>query len=359
MLKRASQLLNQATEEKQLAAAVLRVNQKGEPAHISSHGVTRFDVPESVTEETWFDLASLTKILATTALTMHLFEAGKIDLAAPIGQYLHEIKSDLADVALHHFLSHTSGAADWRPFYQKIPVADLQKPAGKRMMRSLHLQEEKQYPAGSRQLYSDVGFALLGFALETITGETLERAVTQQIFHSLNIDELSFLQGDQHEIPSLAATENCAWRGHMLCGEVHDQNTWAAGGCLGQAGLFGTAAGVAAMMEEFRCALAGQGKIFSRKTINAFMGKPKDLPKASFRLGFDSPSRPLSATGKYFSDASFGHLAFTGCSCWCDPTRELTVVLLTNRIHPTVDNEVLKTLRPQVHDAVIEELFTE
>ncbi len=356
MLTGPARLLDAAVAPRRLPGAVLRVDQAGRTVHYTAHGVTRFDAPLPVDIDTWFDLASLTKILATTPAVMLLVQRGMMCLDEPLGRYLSELRSPLAEATLRAFLAHSSGAAAWRPFFERVDDAVPNTPAARESLRRLHLNESAEYPANTRELYSDVGFALIGFAVEAVTGEPLDRFVTREILQPLAGDQLAFLQVDPQPGLRIAATEDCPWRRRVLVGEVSDENAWAAGGCLGQAGLFGTAAGVAAVMEEFRLARAGSGRIFQSDTMAAFLSRKAPPPMRTRWLGFDAPSGEQSAAGRYLGPMTFGHLGFTGVSAWCDPERELTIILLTNRVHPTRENQIHQELRPQVHDAVVTEL---
>jgi CubicO group peptidase (beta-lactamase class C family) len=356
MLKEAARILDEATRTRQIPAAVLRVDVAGQTVHESAHGVTGFYNPQAITIDTWFDLASLTKILATAPATMLLAQHRAMSLDEPLGACLPEMKSPLAEVRLRRFLSHASGAAAWRPYYLRVDANKLRTPEAKHEIRKMHLAETPEYPPGSRELYSDVGFALLGFAVEAVTGESLDRFVIEHIVRQVAGREMDYLQINPRAGIQIAATEACPWRGRVLAGEVHDENTWAAGGCLGQAGLFGTASAVAALMEEYRLASKDRGRLYNAETIRMFMRKNTGSPDATRRLGFDSPSRADSSAGRYFGPNSFGHLGFTGVSAWCDPDKQLTVVLLTNRVHPTRENQAHRHLRPSIHDAVVTEL---
>lgn len=356
MLKAAAKLLHEATKSGKLAGAVLRVDRAGQTVHLSSHGVTRFDQPEAVTNETWFDLASMTKIIGTIPAIMLLVQNRAMFLDDPMGKYLPELKTPLSEVPLKYYLSHHSGVVAWRPYYNQIAWNDLNTKTAREKIKQLHLAERPAYEPGSEQRYSDVGFALLGFAVEEVTGKKLENYVLNNILKKITPKNLAYLQIKPMQKITIAATESCPWREKVMQGEVHDENTWAAGGCLGQAGLFGTAEGVAEVMEEFRLAGKDQGKVFTNETLVSFMHKEQHNEKETYRLGFDSPSLFGSSTGRFMGPNTFGHLGFTGCSAWCDPDRALTIVLLTNRVHPTRGNNILKRLRPLIHNAVIGEL---
>jgi CubicO group peptidase (beta-lactamase class C family) len=301
-------------------------------------------------------LASLTKVLVTTPAWMLRFQEKQADLEAPLRKYLPDFATPLGAQSVRRFLTHTSGALAWRPFFEAIAPELRNTPAGKEALRQALMTETPTYEPGTRQVYSDVGFALLGFAVEHAAAMPLSALARDRLFAPLDIDDLAFLQVEARDGIAVAATEDSPWRGGVLAGAVHDENTWAAGGCLGQSGLFGTTAGVARVMDEFRRALRGHGQLFDQPTIAEFMKRPPLPPPPDFRHGFDSPSAVGSSAGEYFGPATFGHLGFTGVSAWCDPAHELVVVLLTNRVHPTRDNEFIRVLRPLVHNAVIEEL---
>jgi serine-type D-Ala-D-Ala carboxypeptidase len=356
MLSRAREILGEATSRRRIPGAVLHVEVGERVVHASAHGVTQYETGEPTSVRTWFDLASLTKILATTPAVMLLWQGGRLDLDAPLVTYLPEVDTALGREPVWRFLHHTSGARDWEAYYERVPPELRGTPEGFALIRSLLAAEEPIYQAGASEKYSDVNFALLAWMVERISGQSLTQFVREKIFASLTVRTLGFLQTEEFSPPEIAATEICPWRGKLLVGGVHDDNTYAAGAPLGQAGLFGDAAGVAQMMAEYRRAMAGNGRLFLPKTVAEFMHKPEAPPGGSFRLGFDSPSGRGSSTGRHFGHRTFGHLGFTGVSAWCDPDAELTVVLLTNRVHPRRGNEFIKELRPALHDAIWEEL---
>lgn len=354
MLKPVAALLEKATIAKKIPGAVVRIEQGGRLLHESAHGVTRFDRPCPVTPETWFDLASLTKILATTPAVMLLAQRQKIDLQQPLGRYLPDLNETTAGQPLERFLNHTSGLLAWRPFFRSIPTELRQTASAREIMTRLLLAEKPVTEPGSRQVYSDINFALLGLAVEHLTAQPFHRFVQDEIYRPLGVDSLAFPETDPRPMPAVAATEDCPWRGRVLEGETHDENAWVVGGCAGHAGLFGAVAGISVLMEEFRSALSGRGRLFESRLVKRFMQRPVAIPEANHRLGFDSVSTKGSSMGRYFGPTAFGHHGFTGVSAWCDPDRGLTVVLLTNRVHPRRDNEFIKELRPLIHDLAAE-----
>lgn len=290
--------------------------------------------------DTIFDLASLTKVIVTTSLVMRHVAAGRVTLDTPVAAIMPDWTGpDRSDVRIRHLLNHSSGlpahlrlwetAHGRSAFLQAIATAPLER------------------PPGAAAVYSDPGFILLGLILETIGGEPLDRQfaeIAKAVGSTLLFRPLASLY------ERIAPTEFDPWRGRMLCGEVHDENAAALGGVAGHAGLFGTAAAVAAFA---RIVL----ETFERTTI---LGTPElmrtfaarsDVPGSSRALGWDT-ALPTSSCGSAMSPTAIGHTGFTGTSLWIDRERNLYAVLLTNRVHPTRANEQLIGLRPQFHDAL-------
>ncbi|MDP8225501.1 MAG: serine hydrolase domain-containing protein [Candidatus Lernaella stagnicola] len=350
-------ILERAVEQKDIPGAVLRVERAGRLVHESAHGVTRYDTPHPVRLDTWFDLASLTKILATTPVAMRLFDRGDLDLDAPLHDFLPDVAEDFGRQPFYRFLHHTSGARPSGSYHRLMPPELVATAGGKTWTKSQLAEERPAYEPGTRQVYSDIGFALAGWALERLSGASLDDLFQREVAGPLRITDLLFLQVTPRSVDSIAATQDCPWRGRVVCGVVHDYDTYAAGGALGQAGLFGTAAAVARVVEEFRLALQGESDWLSNSAMTAFLNNADHLPGVDYRLGFDTVSAVGSTAGDHFSRDTFGHLGFTGVSAWCDPKAELTVVLLTNRLHPSIENLAIRTLRPAVHNAVWKELF--
>jgi serine-type D-Ala-D-Ala carboxypeptidase len=308
-----------------------------------------------VTAQTCFDLASLTKPLATTLAVLCLLKEAKIRLSDPLSLWWgEEVPPDKRAITLRCLLGHGSGLPAHRPYYEalvKHPPAER-----KALLRQWLLAEPLLYPPGQQRLYSDLDFMLLGLLIEEVTGQRLEQTVAEKVMRPLDLQEELFFQtlpvaGRQR---IFAATENCPWRGRVLVGEVHDDNAHVLGGVAGHAGLFGTIGGVLALASHL---------LESRQGLTVHPGyRSADLLEclsplhrafgSSLLLGFDSPSPGLSSAGRFFSPASFGHLGFTGTSFWIDPAQDLVVVLLTNRIHPRRDNDRIKAFRPLFHDAV-------
>ncbi len=226
-------------------------------------------------------------------------------------------------------------------------------------MQSL-IKEPMIYPTGKKVLYSDLGFMILCRVVENLTGMRLDHLVDETVYRPLGMTDLFFLSTDpsngnlvEHkERFEFAATEQCPWRNRVLEGAVHDDNAYVVGGIDGHAGLFGTAGGVHALLTELLAAYHGYSgnDIFQSDHVQFFLKERYGSERA---LGFDKPSMPDSSSGKYFSKNTVGHLGFTGTSFWMDLDRKIIVILLTNRVHPTRENEKIKDFRPKIHDAVM------
>lgn len=342
--------MRRAAAEGVFPGAVLLVALGGRVLVHRAYGVTDFESGRPVTAATAFDLASLTKPLATALCLLRLGEQKRVAIARPLSHFLPAFEGgDKAGVTLAHLLRHTSGLPDHRPFFRTL----VSLPAGGRgaALEERIRREPLLFPPGARTLYSDLGFMLLGRVVEAVTGRPLDRAAAELVYRPLGLEEELFFLPDAAPRParSFAATERCPFRGRLLCAEVHDENAWALGGVAGHAGLFGTAAGVFGLLEELRRARQGRGRLFSAAAAAAFL-RPR--PAGGRTLGFDVPQEPDPSCGRGFSRQSVGHLGFTGTSFWLDLERGLAVVLLTNRVHPSRENLLIRAFRPALHQAV-------
>ncbi len=278
------------------------------------------------TLRTRYDLASLTKPVVATLVARHRARHG-LDLdAAPRGP------------TWKHLLGHASGWPAHRD-YSALPADQIPTAVW---------TEPLERPGGLRAVYSDLGYMALGWSLEDLTGRRLDELV-DAVRDELRLGELAF--GPSEEA---APTERCARRG-LLVGAVHDPNAWALGGVAGHAGLFGTAADVAAFGARLLHAVERETAL--GKELACFWGTPAASEPTTWRLGFDTPSLVGSSAGTRFGPRAVGHLGFTGTSLWLDPDARLSVALLSNRVHPeVVANPAIRLLRPRFHDAVREAL---
>ena len=295
----------------------------------------------AASEETVFDLASLTKVIATTTLAMQLVERGAVRLSDPVSSWLPRWRGrDRIHVRVRDLLEHCSGLTGWMPLYRTHQGRDEIQDA----ICALPLE----YAPWTRSIYSDLGFILLGFILEDAGGARLDR----QFASVAGPLEIRF--GTRAEWRARTApTEIDRWRGRLLTGEVHDENAWALGGVAGHAGLFGTAQAVGVFARLVLATCRADTELSRRDTLARFMTR-STVPCSSRAVGWDT-MLPTSSCGTRLSARAVGHTGFTGTSLWIDPARDFYVVLLTNRVHPSRENPRLAILRPRVHDAVVEE----
>jgi CubicO group peptidase (beta-lactamase class C family) len=354
-MKHVDTLMRQAVSERVFPGAVLLVSRQGTILFYSAYGYANIFTEAPMTKETIFDLASLTKPLATTLAVMKLVQQAKIDLEQELGGILPEFKnSGKSAIRIKHLLSHTSGIPDYRPFYKTL--RDYPHEIRQNLLRKLLVEEPLIHPIGKAVLYSDLGFMILRWAIEQVAGVRLDRFVAAEIYGYLGLENLFFIELDA-PLPEgrFAATERCPWRRTVLEGRVHDENAYAVGGIEGHAGLFGTAADVHGLLCDLLANYHGNGasRLFQKEFVRPFF---KRLPNSDKALGFDTPSLQSSSSGRFFSRNSVGHLGFTGTSFWMDLERSVIVVLFTNRIHPSRENNAIKPFRPQLHDAVMKSL---
>jgi len=344
----ARQVLERAITVKAFPAAVVEVGTAHRPLWRQAFGHLSLDVEAADTrEDTVFDLASLTKVLATTPLIMQRVERGGLGLDDPVSTHVSLWRDEHggAPVTIRDLLAHCSGLPAHLPFYKELK--------GRAAFEGAICATPLAYPPRSKSIYSDLGFMLLGFILEDV-GAPL----------SLQFDTLLQQMGGIHDLqfhpPVLwrartAPTRRDEWRGRLLVGEVDDDNAWALGGVAGHAGLFGTVQAVGECARHLLQILAGRQGAFQEQTLRTFISRRTDVPGSSRALGWDT-MLPTSSCGTRLSPQAFGHVGFTGTSLWIDPHAAIYVVLLTNRVHPTPDNDAIKQIRPALHDAVMDEL---
>jgi CubicO group peptidase (beta-lactamase class C family) len=346
---------------------VLSVSDGGAPVLMLPFGRTQ-SVPvgagEEVTAETIYDIASLTKPLAISGVLMKLIESGAVALETPARTLVPELVTEGSEaITIAHLVGHSAGFPDHVKFYERLWAGDLAGAASARdalirMAGATPLID----PPGRVTRYSDVGYILLGAALERAAGQRLDAAVARLVTEPLAMTSTFFVDLIDLEAPdhppihpraAIAPTEVCERRG-LLRGEVHDENAHAAGGICGHAGLFSTAADVARFAAAVCDAATGIAGHFDPAIVR-MLTTTASTPGSTWRLGWDTPSRTpgVSHAGDSWPRDGFGHLAFTGCSMWLDPPRRRHVVLLTNRVHPTRNGTGIRELRRAVMDAVV------
>lgn len=341
---RAADVVQRGVDERAFPAAVVEVGRGGGVLWRQAFGTLDSDSESAPTEDnTVFDLASLTKVLATTSLAMRLVERGALALDHPIRKWIREWRgTDREDVTLRALLTHSSGLSAWLPFFRDHTGRQEYQHA----ISSLPLE----YRPDTQSIYSDLGFILLGFILEDAGGRPFQSHATE-LLASFTPAPLMFNPPAALR-PTIAPTENDAWRGRRLVGEVHDENCWALGGAAGHAGLFGTAEAVGDVARAVLGALTGRdARLASTDTVRLFVTR-YSAATGSRALGWDT-MLPTSSCGTKMSPTAFGHTGFTGTSLWIDPERDLYVVFLTNRVNPSRENTAIQRIRPALHDSVL------
>ncbi len=355
-------LMHQAVETGVFPGGVLLVARNGGIEFLEAYGWRNLFTRQVVTTNTIFDLASLTKPLATTPALMLLAQQARLELDQPIGIHCRWLNgTDKEHISCRALLNHTAGLPAYRPFYR-----DLQKIAPQDRNASIRqaLATVSLDAVPGQTVYSDLGFMLLGLLVEEVAQLPFDQFANQVFFIPLGVGgdsqpRLSFhsAAATQHQEPdNVAATEICPWRNRLLEGVVHDENAFAMGGVAGHAGLFGDALGVFELARAMADGYAGAHRsgLFQPQIVQAFFRRDS---RASRPLGFDAPSDADASCGQHFSDNTVGHLGFTGTSLWMDLDSDIIVVLLTNRVHPSRLNEKIRAFRPQLHDAVMEAFF--
>lgn len=348
-------LIQEAIKSSIFPGAVLVVSLKGRVVFHKAFGLADIFAGTAVTTRTLFDLASLTKPLATTLAVMRLVQEGRFGLDQPLVEILPALDgSGKQKITTRHLLAHTSGMPHWRPWFVRLRHCP---PAKRREeLRRLLVAEPLQAQPGKITVYSDLGFMLLAWMIEEISTQRLDRFVNAEVYDPLGIEDIFYLDRWSVSVPAdqFAATQLCPWRRCLLKGQVDDDNTWAMGGIGGQAGLFGTAIEVGVLAETLRLTAAGvaTSDLFTTRTVNRFF----ERQSSGRALGFDVPTRPDSSTGQFFADSSVGHLGHTGTSFWIDRDKALVVVLLTNRVHPFRFSTGILPFRSRLHDVIIREL---
>jgi len=405
LLSRAFSILGEAIAERAFPGASIAVTLAGKLVALKSFGKFTYTkdfegapslsrslrqggtLDVDVTPATLFDLASVTKPVATTTMAAILYERGLLELEAPIIGTLPEFLADSCgeldprrhDITFRMLLTHSSGL----PAYEKLFL----RAHSRDELLLAALTTTLSADPGSRAEYSDIGFIILGAALERIAEESLDEFCQREVFGPLAMAHTTFNPpvNARDQIPPTADESPCGtdtpfdklragsvretqtpertssvsptkarstFRQRIIQGEVQDENASILGGVAGHAGLFSTAEDMA----RFAHALLNGGRpILRSETVALFTRRESAPPGTSRALGWDTPSAP-SQSGKYFSPSSFGHLGYTGTSLWIAPERQLSVTLLTNRTWPGCSNQAIKQVRPKFHDALIEAL---
>jgi CubicO group peptidase (beta-lactamase class C family) len=350
------------------AAGVFYVSEGYRKKVISYSGYAALQ-PEliKIKKENAFDLASLTKPLATTLAVLCLVNEKKVKLNDTLPFLLQkDVMGDKKTITLEQLLSHSSGLPAHREYFKKLK--DIPSTQRKKQLDVLLLEEELGSHPGTRTVYSDLGFMLLGRIIETQSGCDLDQFVKEKVMKPIGLENRIIFRpigGNKNSKKepqagkNFVATENCTWRGKVLCGEVHDDNSYVIGGISGHSGIFGDIESVLELTVLILDLLKGRRTHpnIKKTDLQRFLKRQNQATETTWALGFDTPSQPGSSSGRFLSRSSVGHLGFTGTSFWIDPEKELVVVLLSNRVHPNRSNEMIRKFRPFFHDAVVGKLF--
>lgn len=338
-----------------LSAVVLR---HGALVHEGVHGKAG---DEPLDGAHLFDVASLTKVMATGTLAARLFEAGKLPLDARASQWLPAFAAGKGAITVRHLLGHASGLPAWRPLHARLPPDPAKAPAA---LEAVLAAEPLEAAPGARAQYSDLGFLALGLVLERVGGGTLDRLCEERVLVPLGLSRTHFrpARGGGGAVP-LPPASSCVptivrERSEVRRGEVHDDNARALGGVGGHAGLFSTARDVAVLGQAWLLALAGRSSFLRQETAAAFAARDR-TPRSHRALAWDRPSGDAPAIGSRLGmgdRGAIGHLAFTGCSLWLDLDEGLSCALLTSHCPAVGETGRIQAFRRRFHDAVAQAL---
>ncbi len=356
----------------------------GDEIHLHEHfGAAR--------QDTCFDIASLTKSVSSATIAMTLVAEKLLKLDDNVYDWLGGARQPAhRAMTIRMLLNHTSGLPAWDPYYRELPISLIGTDAGRRMILDACFRETPVAEPGTKTIYSDIGYILLGEILEQAGGAPLEALFAQHVSRPLDLTNTFFIRqvgaplsttsrhttthANQH-VPAgdtlrgartagvhrrFAPTEDCPWRERVVHGEVHDPNAYALGGVAGHAGLFSTATDLHRFALELTRCYRGESDWIEPAVVRTFLEEHTTKPtRESFVLGWNRPSKRNSASGHHFSPNTVGFLGYTGCSIWIDLTRDCWIILLTNRVHPSDTNQKIKIFRPMIHDLITSTCFPE
>lgn len=345
------ELINNAIGEKIFPGAVLLIWQNGEILHEKPYGNFTYELnaPE-VTTSTIFDLASLTKVIATTTAVMICVDRKLISLDDKVVSYIPEFGANSkSNITIRNLLLHNSGLAAWKKFYgrgldQEAVLAEIYK-------------SRLEFETDTKMVYSDLGIITLGKIIEKVSGLTLDEFSKKEIFEPLDMNSTYFNPDDSIKKFCAPTEVDTYWRNKLLQGDVHDETAAMLGKVAGHAGLFSTAQDLAKFMSMIMNKGVYNDKRMIKEEIVELFTK-KQSTQSSRALGWDTKSEKGSSAGDLFSAGSFGHTGFTGTSIWADPERNLFVVFLTNRVYPSRENTKIISFRPKLHNLIIEVMST-
>ena len=358
-----ARFLRESVERRAFPGAVVAVGRHDAVLYLHAFGRLDYEHGAPVSTRTVYDLASLTKVVGLTTAMMQLVEEGRVALDTPAVRYVPAFRDSA--VTVRQLLTHSSGLPAWKPLWQQVHTREE--------MFALVDAEPLEAPPGTRMAYSDLGAMVLTQVVEHVTGERLDEYLRIHLFRPLGMRDTRYLPPASWR-SRIAPTEmDTVYRHRLVRGEVHDENAASMGGVSGHAGLFSTGPDLARFAQLMLRTLRGEsssrrsrnrtragtvielhqpGGFVDSATVAAFT-RVQDPAFSSRALGWDTPSEGSSA-GTRLSARAFGHTGFTGTSIWIDPERDLFVILLTNRVYPTRQNDQIMKVRPQVADLAVE-----
>ncbi|KAB2924740.1 MAG: serine hydrolase [Bacteroidetes bacterium] len=351
-LKRVDSIMTQAVADSAFPGGVLLVAKDGIVVHEQAYGRHTYEPgARPVRTDDIFDMASVTKVLSTTSAMMRLVEEGRLSLNDPVAKYLPAFAQNGKErITLYNLMVHNSGLQAWRKYYEFCGEP-------KCVLDSI-FAAPLVYPTGDSTVYSDLGLITVGKVIEKVTGMALDRYVDSVFFRPLGMRTTMYNPPSSLMERIIPTEVDSVWKRTNVAvhGRVHDENAATLGGVSGHAGLFSTASDVVKMLQmELNGGTYGGRRYLAPETIARFTAQQSE--RSSRGIGWDTRADGRSFTGQYFSPKTFLHTGFTGTSVAADPERKLIVVLLTNRVHPTRNNNKLSRVRPAVHDAVVEALI--
>lgn len=371
-----SRMLREGVEQGVYPGAVLLVTRGGEIVHREAVGEkcvrsARHPDPLPMNVETVFDVASVTAGVVTTTLLMKLVELDRLRLEERVSRHLPGFGIlGKSSITVGHLASHTSGLAPWHPYYEELVKEHPASRAGVLTSRTAHeyilnsiLRIQLKGDVGGRYLYSDIGLTVIGALIEQSLAMPLDRALFRFVASPLGMKSSSYIdigllkrRGLEPVTEMIAPTEECPWRKKLVWGEVHDDNAWAMGGVAAHAGLFSTAEDLSRFGNELLEAHRGRSSYLSRETLRLFLAGQECKSGQTVKFGWDTPSKENGMADSGLKEGAFGYNGFTGCSLWMEPEREVVVVLMSNRIHPTRNNKKILNFRPELFRAILQAL---
>jgi CubicO group peptidase (beta-lactamase class C family) len=343
-------LISSAIADKVFPGSVLLIYKDDEIIYQSGFGYFTYDSSfQKVDENTIYDIASLTKVIATTTAAMLCIDKNLFSLDDPVDKYVSEFSAvNKNNITIKNLLLHNSGLPAWKKYYHK----NLSE---KEIINDIY-STNLVYKPETNTLYSDLGMIILALVIESATNKNFDEFCNEEIFSPLKMNNTFFNPPDSIKYRVTPTEIDDYWRNRLIWGEVHDETASLLNGVAGHAGLFSTAEDICKLLQMFlNGGKINNNRFIREETIILFTKRYSD--KSSRALGWDTKSETGSSAGNLFSPDSYGHTGFTGTSIWVDPTKNLFVVFLSNRVYPSRDNKKIIEFRPKLHDAIIEALY--